>query len=256
VTPIIRCERVSKSYSKGGALGVKELLVGRHRRVGRFNREWAIRDVSFDVAAGEAFGIVGLNGSGKSTLLALVLGALRADSGRISVAGRVASLLELGSGFHPELTGRQNVFLYGSILGMRIREIRARFDDIVEFSELGNAIDNPLRTYSNGMVTRLGFSVIIHAEADVLLIDEVLAVGDLEFQEKCREFLREYKRRGCTLVVVSHDLRSLQSICQNGLFLNEGRVVKAGAIGEVIAGYRGLVEEQARLSHPGRASAG
>ena len=152
--------------------------------------QWALRDVSFEVQCGEGFGVVGPNGSGKSTLLAILVGALRSDTGRVTVNARIASLLELGSGFHPELTGRQNVMLYASILGMRIREIRAAFDRIVEFSELEAAIDKPLRTYSTGMVTRLGFSTIINAPADLLVIDEVLAVGDIEFREKCRMFLK------------------------------------------------------------------
>lgn len=250
MTPIVRCEGVSKSYRSARPLGIKELLVGKHRKVGRFAREWAIRNVSFDVEPGQSLGVIGLNGSGKSTLLSLLLGVLRPDEGRITVGGRIAALLELGSGFHPELTGRQNVFLYGAILGMRLREIRERFDAMVTFSELGEAIDNPLRTYSNGMVTRLGFSVIIHTQANVLLIDEVLAVGDMEFQEKCRDFLRNYKRQGRTLVLVSHDLVSLRSMCDVGICLNEGRIVSAGRISDVIDAYRDFVHGRSQSAVP------
>ena len=178
---MIECNNVTKSYARGAVLGIKELLVGKHRRMGRFTREFALRDISFSVERGEAFGIVGLNGSGKTTLLSLILGVISPNSGAIRTHGRIAPLLALGSGFHPELTGRDNVFLYASILGLSLAEIRERFDAIVEFSELEDAIENPVRTYSSGMTARLGFSTIIHTVAEILLIDEVLAVGDAEF---------------------------------------------------------------------------
>jgi lipopolysaccharide transport system ATP-binding protein len=235
----IRCEGVSKSYSRTPVLGVKELLVGRHRRVGRFTRKQVLHDVSFKVARSRAFGIVGQNGSGKSTLLGLLLGVLRPDSGRIVVAGRVASLLALGSGFHPELTGRQNIFLYGSILGMSLREIRERFDEIVEFSELGDAVDDPLRTYSSGMTARLGFSTVAHTSADILLIDEVLAVGDLQFQQKCHVKLTQFTREGGTLVIVSHDVNAVEHLCDQALWLHEGSVLASGNPRHVVASYVG-----------------
>ena len=246
MSAVITCRGVSKGYSSGRSLGIKELLVGRHRRNrgGRFSREWALRDVSFSVEPGLAFGVIGSNGSGKSTLLGLLLGTLRPDTGSVSVAGRIASLLSLGAGFHPELTGRENVVLYASILGMRLRDIRARFDEIVEFSELLDAIDNPLRTYSSGMITRLGFSTITHVDADVLLIDEVLAVGDLDFQAKCRRYLEDFKKRG-TLVIVSHDLETLPHFCDEGLWLDRGLVAHSGRIENVIARYRESVRPTA-----------
>jgi ABC-type polysaccharide/polyol phosphate transport system ATPase subunit len=238
VTVVIRCESISKSYASSHTVGIKELLVRRRKQAdSRFARKWALHDVSFAVNRGRAFGVIGANGSGKSTLLGILLGALRPETGTVVVDGRVASLLALGAGFHPDLTGRENVFLYGSILGMRIAEIRDRFDSIVSFSEIGNAVNNPLRTYSSGMITRLGFSTIVHTPADVLLIDEVLAVGDIRFQAKCQEFLADYKRRG-TLVIVSHSLDSVQELCDEGIWLEQGRIACAGPIADVVAAYR------------------
>jgi ABC-type polysaccharide/polyol phosphate transport system ATPase subunit len=238
MTPVVACENLWKSYHLRRPLGLKTLMVGRKAPAEtRFSREWALNGVSFKVARGQALGIVGHNGSGKTTLLSLLLGTIATDRGRVEVRGRVASLLELGAGFHSDLTGRENAMLLGSILGMRLAEIRSRFDAIVEFSELGSAIDNPLRTFSAGMTVRLGFSVIIHSPADVFLIDEVLAVGDARFQEKCRSYLREFKRRNGTLIVVSHSMRELAGICDEGICLELGRVVDAGPIEGVISRY-------------------
>ena len=220
-------------------LGIKELLVGSHRRVGRFTRKQALHDVSFQVPRGRAFGIVGQNGSGKSTLLALLLGVMRPDRGRIALAGRVASLLALGAGFHPELTGRQNIFLYGSTLGMGLHEIRTRFDEIVAFSELGDAVDDPLRTYSSGMTARLGFSTVVHTSAEILLIDEVLAVGDLQFQHKCHVKLMQFTRDDGTLVIVSHDVTAVERLCDEALWLHEGRVLASGHPRQVVGAYVG-----------------
>jgi ABC-type polysaccharide/polyol phosphate transport system ATPase subunit len=237
-TPAVRCSRVGKSYVPTSALGVKEWFVGRRWESDRFSRRWALSEVSFDVTPGDGFAIVGANGSGKSTLLGVLLGVLRPDRGSVETRGRVASLLELGAGFHPELTGRQNLYLHGAILGMRLREVRERFDAIVAFSELGRAIDAPLRTYSSGMIARLGFSAIAHAAADILLIDEVLAVGDLEFQEKCRGFLAAFRAGGGTLILVSHDLAAVEAMCEHGIWLDQGTVRAEGPIGQVIEVYR------------------
>jgi ABC-type polysaccharide/polyol phosphate transport system ATPase subunit len=231
-------ESLWKTYSQRPQLGIKEMLLGRKISAhGRFDREWALQDINFVVNAGQAFGIVGHNGTGKSTLLGLLLGTIIPDRGRISLSARVASLLEIGAGFHPELSGRENIFLYGSILGMTMAEIRERFDKIVEYSELGNAIENPTRTYSNGMITRLGFSIIIHTPAKILLIDEILAVGDARFQRKCMNSMAQFKQDGGTLVIVSHDMATLDEICDEGLCLNEGRVTKSGRISDVISHY-------------------
>jgi lipopolysaccharide transport system ATP-binding protein len=238
MTDMIACESLWKSYQRHRRVGLKSLFVGAETpRDSRFSRQWALNDVSFRVARGQAFGVVGHNGSGKSTLLSILLGTVMADRGRIAVNGRVASLLELGAGFHPDLTGRENIFLFGSILGMTLREIRQRADAIVEFSELESAIETPLRTYSAGMITRLGFSIIVQSPADVLLIDEVLGVGDARFQEKCRSRLREFKKQNGTLVIVSHNMAELAQVCDDGLCLDLGQVVDAGPMDRVIAGY-------------------
>jgi ABC-type polysaccharide/polyol phosphate transport system ATPase subunit len=237
----VRCEGVSKSYRSGPVLGLKERLVGKHRRQGRFVRPYALSDISFTVPTSSSFGIVGPNGSGKSTLLGLLLGVLRPDRGAIEVQGRLASLLALGAGFHPELTGRQNIFLHAAILGMTLAETRRAFQDIVDFSELGEAVDNPLRTYSSGMMARLGFSVIVHAGANVLLIDEVLAVGDLQFQDKCRTFLRDFRRRGGTLLIATHDMTTLRDLCDDAVCLNEGRIAGRGSLEAAVRAYEATV---------------
>lgn len=238
MTHVVVCENVWKSYHARRPLGVKTLLVGRKEpRETRFARRWVLNDVSFSVARGQAFGVVGHNGGGKTTLLSVLLGTVPVDRGRIEVHGRVASLLELGAGFHPDLTGRENAVLLGSILGMRLAEIRERFDAILDFSELEDAIDSPLRTYSAGMTVRLGFSVIVHSPAEILLIDEVLAVGDARFQDKCRHHLREFKRRNGTLIIVSHNMREVAGICDEGICLDLGQVAHAGPIDSVVAEY-------------------
>lgn len=232
------CEGIWKSYNMRRPIGVKNFMVGPGElRETRFARQWALNDVSFSVSKGQAFGVVGHNGSGKTTLLSALLGTVPVDRGRMDVRGRVASLLELGAGFHSDLTGRENAVLLGSILGMRLAEIRGRFDAILDFSELESAIDSPLRTYSAGMTVRLGFSVIVHSPADIFLIDEVLAVGDARFQDKCRHHLREFKRRNGTLIIVSHNMRELAGICDEGICLDLGQVTHTGPIDRVIAEY-------------------
>lgn len=234
-------------------IGIKEFLVGRKiKSPSRFTRQWALQDVGFTVKRGQAFGIIGNNGTGKSTTLSLILGTILPDKGSIRVFGRVASLLELGAGFHPELTGRENIYLYGSILGMTIREIRERLAKILDFSELGDAVDNPLRTYSSGMVTRLGFATIIHAPADILLIDEVLAVGDASFQKKCKTFLRQFKSRNGSLIIVSHDMQELREVCDEGICLNQGVVSSKGNIEAVIDDYRSRIGQNGRILESAR----
>jgi ABC-type polysaccharide/polyol phosphate transport system ATPase subunit len=245
MTRAVTVEHLWKSYHERPQLGIKEILMGRKPPShGRFARAWALQDVSFEVAAGKAFGILGHNGTGKSTLLGVLLGTIAPDRGTVQVHARVASLLELGAGFHPELSGRENIFLYGSILGMMLAEIRQRFDQIIEFSELGNAIENPIRTYSNGMITRLGFSIIIHTPARMLLIDEILGVGDSRFQQKCMKRLMQFKHDGGTLIIVSHDMKTLSYVCDEGMCLNEGRVAKIGAIDPVIRHYGEITATQ------------
>jgi ABC-type polysaccharide/polyol phosphate transport system ATPase subunit len=248
LNPVVECKDIWKSYHQRPRLGVKEFLLKRKiTHPSRFAREWALREVSFSVDRGRAFGIVGHNGTGKSTLLGLLLGTIVPDRGTARVRGRVASLLEINAGFHPELTGGENIYLFGSILGMTLREIRGCYDRIVEFSELEDAIDNPIRTYSNGMITRLGFSTVVHAPAEVLLIDEILGVGDARFQAKCRRFLREFKARNGTLVIVSHNLAELAELCDEGVCMELGSIVRSGPMDEVIGFYRSRLVE----SRPG-----
>jgi lipopolysaccharide transport system ATP-binding protein len=237
VTPALECRDVWKSYSSK-RVGLKTLLLRpQAARTSRYARRWALQGVSFKVSRGQGFGVLGANGMGKTTLLSILLGIVQPDRGSVAIEGRVASLIELGAGFHPELSGRDNVFLYGSILGMRLHEVEERYRAIVEFSELGDALEEPLRTYSAGMITRLGFSLIAHAPADVFLIDEVLAVGDARFQEKCRRHLSEFKKRNGTLVIVSHDMDALAEVCDEGIRLDLGQAGDAGPMGEIIARY-------------------
>jgi ABC-type polysaccharide/polyol phosphate transport system ATPase subunit len=198
----------------------------------------ALTDVSFDVGAGETVGVVGANGSGKSTLLKLLAGVLRPTSGTVSVRGRLAALLELGAGFHPEISGRENVLINGLLLGLTRREIARRFDEIVSFAELEHAIDRPVRTYSSGMYMRLGFAIAAFLDADVLLLDEVFAVGDESFQRKCFGRIFEFKQAGGTIVFVSHDAGAVERLCDRAVLLQEGNVAYDGPSHEAIVRYR------------------
>jgi lipopolysaccharide transport system ATP-binding protein len=240
---MIEIRNIWKSYGPINRVGIKELMVGKRTVVERrFLRKWALENISFSVDAGRSLGIVGHNGTGKSTLLSLILGTLSADCGCIVRRGRIGSMLELGSGFHSDLTGRENIFLNASILGLRIREAREQFDSILAFSELGSAIEQPMRTYSSGMSARLAFAVLAHARSDVLLIDEVLSVGDAGFQKKCASFFSNYTENGGTLVIVSHDLETIKQLCLDGICLHEGKLLEQGSIGAVIDNYRLRIE--------------
>jgi len=198
---------------------------------------WALRDVSFEVKPGQMLGIVGPNGAGKSTLLRLIGGVGRPSGGGIHVAGRVGSLLELGSDFHPELTGRENVVLSGIIAGLRRRDVLSRMDDIIEFADMGDFIDSPVRVYSQGMLLRLAFSIAVHTDPEVLLIDEVLAVGDTAFRRKCVERIERIRRGGCAIILVTHDNQLAASMCDTVLWLNRGVVVQSGDPEAVVAAY-------------------
>jgi ABC-type polysaccharide/polyol phosphate transport system ATPase subunit len=198
---------------------------------------WAIRDVSFEVGPGDVVGIIGPNGAGKSTALKLLSRILRPTSGRAEVRGRVGALIEVAAGFHPDLTGRENVFLQGAILGMTRADTAARFDEIVAFAELERFIDTPVKHYSSGMNARLGFSVVAHLEPEVLLVDEVLAVGDTRFQQKCYVRMRRFKDEGVTMVFVSHNLTAIAQLCNTTVLLDAGRAVAVGRTAEVIARY-------------------
>ncbi|MFN6301257.1 MAG: polysaccharide ABC transporter ATP-binding protein [Planctomycetota bacterium] len=250
-TPIaISVEDVSKKFRLGTfgehhrlteaiSSGLKSLLLGGFKALaGDDPREfWALKNVSFQVRKGEVVGIIGHNGAGKSTLLKILSRIVTPTKGRIGVRGRIGSLLEIGTGFHPELTGRENIFLNGAILGMKRSEIRSRFDQIVEFAEVGQFLDTPVKRYSNGMVVRLGFSVAAHMEPDVLIIDEVLSVGDQSFQDRCMGKATELGNQGRSILVVSHNLAAISNICSRALLLDHGSVVIDGQPKQVIEHY-------------------
>jgi len=221
----LSCRHVSKRYRLRDAAAAGGVF-------------WALRDVTFEVQHGEAVGIIGPNGAGKSTLLKLLAGITSPTEGEIVIRGRLSALIEVGSGFHPDLTGRENVFLSGAILGMKRAEIARKFDRIVEFAGVGQFIDTPVKWYSSGMYVRLGFSVAAHVDPDLLLIDEVLAVGDLAFQDQCLERIRELRDSGTTPVFISHDLAAVEQLCDRALLMQSGQIVRSGSAKEVIADYR------------------
>ena len=197
----------------------------------------ALHDVTFQVARGEVLGIIGRNGSGKSTALKLIAGVSAPSEGQVYIAGRVSPLIELGAGFHPDLTGRENVHMNGSILGMTAKEIDAQFDSIVDFAELHEFIDTPVKRYSSGMYVRLGFAVAVHSNPEILLVDEVLSVGDAYFQEKCLAKMHDFKAQGTTIVVVSHSPNLVEDFCERAIWLDHGRVAGEGPAGEVVRHY-------------------
>ena len=238
--PSIIVDGVTKQFTKRNSHSFKEAFVGwiRGRKV-RSDKFTALDDLSFQVGEGESVAVMGLNGSGKSTTLKLISGVLEPDQGKVYTRGRVAGLIEVGAGFHPDLSGRENVYLNAAILGMSKDEIDARFDDIVAFSEIGEFIDQEVKHYSSGMFMRLAFSVAIHVELDVLLVDEILSVGDAPFREKCRLKFGELIAQKKTLVVVSHDMEMVRELCTRGVVINKGEVVYDGEIEGAIA----LVDE-------------
>jgi ABC-2 type transport system ATP-binding protein len=209
---------------------------------------WALRDISYGVPEGSTVGLVGANGSGKTTLLKIIGGILRPTTGRVTTRGRIAALLELGAGFHPELTGRENVYLNASILGLSRRDTDRRFDDIVRFSELEEFIDNQVKFYSSGMFMRLGFAVAVHVDPEILLVDEVLAVGDEAFQRKCIERVREFQREGRTIVLVTHAMDRIRQICDRAIMLERGRIRASGDVGDVVREFRlAMLQQHAGL---------
>lgn len=204
---------------------------------------WALKDVSFDVPEGSTFGLIGSNGSGKSTLLKCLAKIYRPDEGMIVSRGKTAALLEVGSGFHPELSGRENIFLNGSILGMSKKTIQSKYDEIVAFSGVEEFIDQPVKNYSSGMYVRLGFSVAIHVDPEILIVDEVLAVGDAEFQAKCTQKFSDFRKEGRTVILVSHSMTMVKEMCDHVAWLNHGKLMAAGDATSTIAQYESSFKE-------------
>jgi lipopolysaccharide transport system ATP-binding protein len=229
---------------------LQEAVLAGLRKMKPIDRFWALKDVNLSVSAGRMFGVIGANGSGKSTLLRLLGGVMQPDAGQLRVEGRIGALLELGAGFHPDLTGRENVFVNGVLGGLTRREVTERFDSVVRFAELQDFIDNPLRTYSTGMQMRLAFSTAVHVEPEVLLIDEVLSVGDLSFQQKCMERIVRFKEEGCSIVLVSHDVSLIQEICDEVIWLKKGVVVAHGDPHEVVDAYKTDSASETRYRTP------
>lgn len=234
----VRLQNVSKRYSLHARRQFFSSFLSKRLRRSEEGKFYALKDISFTLEHGESLGVVGPNGAGKSTLLSLIAGLCWPDEGELSVEGRVAALLELGSGFHPDLTGQENLRVNAAILGFSRKQTAERFDQIVEFSGVGDFMDEPLRTYSSGMVLRLAFSVAVHADLDILLIDEVLAVGDQSFQAKCMERILELKRAGKILVCVSHAPQVLKELCDRALWLESGHMVREGPAGETLEAYQ------------------
>lgn len=222
---IISMKNAGKRYFKQGQRTLKELVHAvliKKSKPGQFI--WALKDISLKINKGESIGIIGKNGAGKSTLLKLMAGVTTPTKGSLNIKGNIAPLIELGAGFHPELTGRENIFLNGAILGMSKQEIQSKISQIITFSELEEFIDSPVKFYSSGMYLRLAFSVAIHVDADILLIDEILAVGDENFQKKCLRKLEELKNFGITIIFVSHNIQSVLDFCERVIYLEEGKI--------------------------------
>lgn len=260
---VIRAEGLGKKYTIGhqaaervptlrdaiarGASGLfrgaREMLHGKPIITGDETEEfWALKDFNFEVRRGEVLGVIGRNGAGKSTLLKVLSRITEPSEGRVEIKGRVASLLEVGTGFHPELTGRENIYLNGAILGMSRREIKAKFDEIVAFSEIERFLDTPVKRYSSGMYVRLAFAVAAHLEPEILIVDEVLAVGDAEFQKKCLGKMQDVAGGGRTVLFVSHSMSAIQQLCTSGLLIEQGQAVYCGPIADTISAYLGSME--------------
>ena len=237
---VVEFQNVSKIFHRHtGRMLLRHRVAQLFSSTGAGEPFFALKNVSFQVKHGESLAVVGPNGAGKSTLLCLTAGLARPDIGTIAVNGRVAALLELGSGFHPDLTGAENVRLNASLLGLGRKRTDALFDDIVEFSGIGQFIEEPLRTYSNGMIMRLAFSVAVNMDPEILLIDEILAVGDANFQAKCRDKIYEFRSKGKTLICVSHVTGMVQELCDHAIWLDHGELVMAGTVREVGEAYAG-----------------
>ncbi|WP_414541507.1 ABC transporter ATP-binding protein [Nostoc sp. CCY0012] len=255
---VVSVENVSKKFcrnlKKSLMYGVQDIaieLLGANRKSDTLRPKefWALKDVSFQLRRGEALGLVGSNGAGKSTLLRIISGLIKPDTGRVEVKGRVAPLIALGAGFNPILTGRENIYANMSILGLSTKEIEARFQDVIDFAEIADAIDSPVQTYSSGMAARLGFACAVHIEPDILVIDEVLAVGDIKFRMKCHRMLAKLREKGTAFILVSHNAHSILNICNNSIYLSKGKLILADETEIVVRKY----EEDLSLSGLGNA---
>lgn len=261
MTSVIRFENVSKKYHLGTTRTsfVKAIanFMKRHLSYASFQSPenqilWAVRDVSFELHRGESLALIGKNGAGKSTILKLLANITRPTSGKITVTGRLSALIELGSGFHGDLTGRENIFLNGAVIGLTKSEIKQRFDEIVAFSEIEDFLETPVKRYSSGMLVRLGFAVAACVEPEVLLVDEVLAVGDAAYREKCLLRIKALLDRGTSLIFVSHNINMVEAICTSALYIRNGKIEDRGNVGNVIASYeRQLHEERAQKFEDG-----
>jgi len=236
---VIKVENVSKKYCRAlkhsmlyGTLDIARNAIGLSSNSGKLrkNEFWALDDISFELKKGEVLGVIGLNGSGKTTLLKLLNGIFWPDKGKITIKGRVGALIQVGAGFHPMLTGRDNIYLNAAILGMGKKEVDRKFDEIVLFADIGDFLDTPVKFYSSGMLVRLGFAVAVHCDPDILLVDEVLAVGDLKFAHKCHKKMSEFKQNGGTVIIVSHNLQAIRNICKKVLWLNSGKIKGIGEV--------------------------
>jgi len=253
----INAEDIGKKFSKSlkhvmlyGVQDIAGNVFGRESKtdVLRENEFWAVDEVSFTLERGQRLGIIGPNGSGKTTILKMLNGIFMPDKGKIKMAGRVGALIQVGAGFHPMLTGRENIYVNGAVLGMSKKEIDGKFDSIVEFADIGDFLDSPVRHYSSGMYVRLGFAIAVHCEPDILLVDEILAVGDAQFYKKCTNKINEMTSQGTTIVLVSHNMWLIQSMCQDVILLNKGKAIKLGKPSECIYEYSKLSEIEEPVS--------
>ena len=245
---IITIDDVSKRFVLRKDNSLKERLTGFGRGKQHKEEFWALKGVNITIQAGHTVALIGHNGSGKSTLLKVIGGIIDPSSGRVARRGRIAALLELGAGFHPDLTGRENVFLNASIMGLSRAEVESRFDDILDFSEIGDFIDTQVKYYSSGMYVRLAFAVAVHTDPDLLLVDEVLAVGDEAFQRKCLDKIRSFQEEGRTIILVTHSLSQVPEMCDRAILLNKGEVVFDGEPHEAVAEFRDILEDR-RVAH-------
>lgn len=244
---VVQCASVSKKFCKSlkksmlyGGLDILQSTFGviPDPALLRADEFWSVDDVSFDLKQGESFGIIGPNGSGKTTLLKMLNGIFMPDKGRITVTGKMGALIQVGAGFHPMLSGRENIYINGAILGMKKREIEGKFDSIVDFADIGDFLDSPVKFYSSGMYVRLGFAIAVHCRPDILLIDEVLAVGDLKFQSKCLKFItNDVLKNGCSVIFVSHNRYDVENVCSQVLYLKKAKPVQIGPTMDVIGRY-------------------